>query len=88
MFTRLEAEALAAFDRVIGLDQSDVALDGSLYKAPLVLVGSGCCLDGRDSGGEASHFVGRPRRHDVSVQLCPTRVLLDAGRGTSEEVVI
>lgn len=41
VFTRLEAEALAAFDRVIGLDLSDVALDGSLHKAPCGGEGTG-----------------------------------------------
>ena len=30
VFERLEAEALAAFDRIIGLDLSEVAVDGGL----------------------------------------------------------
>lgn len=34
VFERLEAEALAAFDRIIGLDLTEVALDGSIHKAP------------------------------------------------------
>lgn len=34
VFDRLVAEALAAFDRIIGLALGDVALDGSLHKAP------------------------------------------------------
>jgi transposase len=34
VFDQLAAEALAAFDRIIGLDLSEVALDGSLAKAP------------------------------------------------------
>lgn len=34
VFDRLRAEALAAFDRIIGLDLSEVAVDGSLHKAP------------------------------------------------------
>ena len=34
VFERLRAEALAAFDRIVGLDRSEVALDGSLHKAP------------------------------------------------------
>ena len=33
-FHQLRAEALAAFDRIIGLDLSEVAIDGSLAKAP------------------------------------------------------
>jgi hypothetical protein len=34
VFERLKTEALAAYDRIIGLDLSEVALDGSLHKAP------------------------------------------------------
>jgi transposase len=34
VFDALKNEALAAFDRIIGLDLDDVALDGSLHKAP------------------------------------------------------
>jgi transposase len=41
VFSRLEAEALAAFDRIVGLDLSDVAVDGSLHKAPYGGEGTG-----------------------------------------------
>ena len=41
VFDTLTAEALAAFDRIIGLDLSDVALDGSLHKAPCGGEGTG-----------------------------------------------
>lgn len=34
VFDRLRAEAVAAFDRIIGLDLTEVAIDGSLHKAP------------------------------------------------------
>jgi transposase len=34
VFDALETEALAAFDRIGGLDLDDVAVDGSLHKAP------------------------------------------------------
>jgi hypothetical protein len=34
VFEQLKAEALAVFDRIIVLDLDDVAVDGSLYKAP------------------------------------------------------
>ena len=34
VFDRLCAEALAAFDRIVGLDLSDVCVDGSTHKAP------------------------------------------------------
>ena len=41
VFEQLKAEATAAFDRIIGLDMSDVALDGSLHKAPYGGEGTG-----------------------------------------------
>jgi len=41
VFDALKTEALAAFDRVIGLDLDDVALDGSLHKAPYGGEGTG-----------------------------------------------
>lgn len=34
VFDQLRQEAMAAFDRIIGLDLEEVALDGSLHKAP------------------------------------------------------
>ena len=41
VFERLEVEAVAAFDRIIGLDLSEVAVDGSLHKAPYGGEGTG-----------------------------------------------
>jgi transposase len=41
VFDALKDEALAAFDRIIGLDLDDVALDGSLHKAPCGGEGTG-----------------------------------------------
>lgn len=41
VFESLKAEALAAFDRIVGLDLDDVALDGSLHKAPYGGEGTG-----------------------------------------------
>jgi transposase len=41
VFEELKNEALAAFDRIIGLDLDDVALDGSLHKAPYGGEGTG-----------------------------------------------
>ena len=38
---QLKSEALAAFDRIIGLDLSEVSLDGSLHKAPYGGEGTG-----------------------------------------------
>lgn len=34
VFDQLHDEALAAFDRIVGLDLTEVAVDGSLHKAP------------------------------------------------------
>jgi len=34
VFDKLCAEALAGYDKIIGLDLSDVAVDGSLHKSP------------------------------------------------------
>lgn len=41
VFQRLEAEVRAAYDRIIGFDLSEVALDGSLHKAPYGGEGTG-----------------------------------------------
>ena len=41
MFDQLEAEARAGYDRIIGLDLSHVAIDGSLHKAPYGGEGTG-----------------------------------------------
>jgi transposase len=40
-FARLVEEAIGAFDKVIGLDFSDVSIDGSLHKAPCGGEGTG-----------------------------------------------
>lgn len=41
VFDRLLAEALAAYDKIIGLDLTEVAVDGSLHKAPCGGEGTG-----------------------------------------------
>ena len=41
VFDRLCADAVAAFDRIIGLDLTEVAIDGSLHKAPYGGEGTG-----------------------------------------------
>jgi transposase len=41
VFEQLKDEAVAAFDRIVGLDLDDVALDGSLHKAPYGGEGTG-----------------------------------------------
>jgi hypothetical protein len=41
MFEARRVEALAAFDRIVGLDHDDVAVDGSLHEAPYGGEGTG-----------------------------------------------
>jgi transposase len=41
VFDQIHAEALAAFDRIIGFDLSEVSIDGSLHKAPYGGEGTG-----------------------------------------------
>jgi transposase len=41
IFNQLRAEAEAAYDRIIGIDTSEVAIDGSLHKAPYGGEGTG-----------------------------------------------
>lgn len=41
VFDRLCAEALGAFDRIVGLDVSDICVDGSVHKAPCGGPGTG-----------------------------------------------
>lgn len=41
VFTVLEAEARAAYDRIIGLDLSEISIDGSVHKAPCGGPGTG-----------------------------------------------
>lgn len=41
VFDRLCAEAVAAFDRIVGLDLAEVAVDGSIHKAPCGGEGTG-----------------------------------------------
>jgi hypothetical protein len=41
VFAAIEAEAIATSDRIVGLDLSEVAIDGSLHKAPFGGKGTG-----------------------------------------------
>lgn len=41
IFDAIESEALAAFDRIVGLDLSEVSVDSSLHKAPCGGEGTG-----------------------------------------------
>jgi transposase len=89
MFEHLEAEALAAYDRIIGLDFTHVAIDGSQHKTPCGGEGTGVNpVDKRKLGWKwsiatdtngipfAAAFAGA-NRHDV-ILLEPT--LADAQR--------
>jgi len=58
VFETLKVEALAAFDRIVGLDVSEVALDGSLHKAPYGGEGTGPNL-----GGDYFQRRANPDRH-------------------------
>jgi transposase len=83
VFDQLKVEALAAFDRIIGLDLDDVSLDGSLHKAPYGGEGTGPNPTDRGKLGwkwsVASDMNGIPigwvidgaNRHDVPL-LIPT----------------
>ncbi len=96
VFDGLVAEALHAYDRVIGLDLSEVAIDGSLHKAPCGGEGTGPSPVDRGKTGWkwsiATDRFGIPigwatdgaNRHD-SILLPPT--LGDvASRGLVEEI--
>lgn len=87
VFEALAAEALTAFDRIVGLDLDDVALDGSLHKAPYGGEGTGPNPTDRAKLGwkwsVASDRHGVPigwaidgaNRHDVAM-LVPTLVAI------------
>lgn len=89
VFEALETEALAAYDRIIGLDLSEVSLDGSQHKAPCGGEGTGPNPTDRGrSGWKWSIVAGRDgmpfgwaiegaNRHDMKL-LEPT---LDAAAG-------
>ena len=47
----LVEQAIAAYDRIIGLDLSEVAVDGSLHKAPCGRQGTGPNPTDRDRLG-------------------------------------
>ena len=83
VFDQLKTEALAAFDRIVGLDLDDVSVDGSLHKAPYGGEGTGPNPTDRGKSGwkwsVASSMNGIPigwvtdgaNRHDVPL-LIPT----------------
>ena len=96
VFDRLEAEAHAAFDRILGLDLSEVSLDGSAHKAPCGGEGTGPNpTDRGKSGWKRSIIAGRDgvpiawtaagaNRHDMAL-LEPTLGAV-AGRGLIADI--
>jgi transposase len=96
VFEQLRAEALAAYDRIIGLDLSEVAIDGSQHKAPCSGEGTGPNPTDRGKSGWkwslATDRVGIPlawaidgaNRNDMAL-LAPTLDQLNAV-GLLEEV--
>ena len=65
VFEALKAEALAAFDRIVGLDLDDVALDGSLHKAPYG--GEGTGPNPTDRGKSGLKWSVASERHGVPI---------------------
>ncbi|WP_420618473.1 IS5 family transposase [Candidatus Poriferisocius sp.] len=65
VFDRLRSEAVAAFDRIVGLDLSEVAVDGSLHKAPCG--GAGTVKSPVDRGKLGWKWSVAAERHGVPV---------------------
>ena len=82
-FGRLVEEAIAGFDKVIGLDLSDVSVDGSLHKAPMGGEGTGPNPTDRgktgwkwsvatDTNGVPIGWVAEGANRNDSILLAPT----------------
>jgi transposase len=96
LYERIVAEALSAYDKVIGLDLTEVSLDGSLHKSPCGGEGTGKNPTDRaklgwkwsilvDAAGIPIGWVSDGANRNDSVLLSPT--LDDAGaRGFLEQV--
>ena len=79
VFDALVSEALAAYDRIVGLDLSDVSVDGSQHKAPCGGEGTGKTpATGPNPGGNGpsqrmptvSRWVGPPTAPTVTTVSC------------------
>ncbi len=91
VFDALKTEAIAAFDRIVGLDLSEVSLDGSLHKAPYGGEGTGPNPTDRAKLGwkwsVASERHGVPigwaidgaNRNDVAMLIPTVQAVADAG---------
>ena len=83
VFQKLVEEAIAAFDKVIGLDLSEVSIDGSLHKAPMGGEGTGPNPTDRgktgwkwsvatDANGVSIGWVAEGANRNDSILLAPT----------------
>ncbi len=63
VFDRLVEEAIAGYDKIIGLDLSEVAIDGSQHKAPFGGQGTGPNPTDRGQTGLEMVSGDRPSRH-------------------------
>jgi hypothetical protein len=79
VFDGLVDESLAGYDRIIGLDLSEVAVDGSQHKAPSVvkgpaptqLIGANAAGSGRSPPtATASRSAGRSRQPTATTACC------------------
>ena len=96
VFEHLVEEAIAAFDKVIGLDLSEVSIDGSLHKAPMGGEGTGPNPTDRgktgwkwsvatDMNGVPIGWVSEGANRNDSVLLAPTLDDVDE-RGLLSEI--
>jgi transposase len=96
VFEHLVEEAIAAFDKVIGLDLSEVSIDGSLHKAPMGGEGTGPNPTDRgktgwkwsvatDMNGVPIGWVSEGANRNDSVLLAPTLDDVDK-RGLLSEI--
>ncbi len=65
VFDRMKQEALAAFDRIVGLELDDVSIDGSLHKAPYG--GEGTGPNPTDRGKSGWKWSVASERHGVPI---------------------
>ena len=61
VFTAIAKEAIAGYDKIVGLDLTDVAVDGSLHKSPAG--GNGQESDGQSQARMEVVDPHRPKRH-------------------------
>ncbi len=72
VFELIAAEAIAAYDRIVGLDLDDVCVDGSTHKAPCGGEGTGKSPVDRRKSGSASRSRGLPPARTATTSCCST----------------